>query len=310
MGTTKPRVEHFAPLMNRVKRQLIAISSMLTQAGKLQLVNSVLSSLPTYNMCSVAMPIAILESFDRARRHCIWRNSDCNAKSKLLVAWKKCTKPKRRGGLGIINLRSQNTALLLKHLDKFYNKRDIPWVNLIWNIYYGEGEVPHATKDKGSFWWKDLVKLCDIYRGIAKCTVGDGTTVLFWSDIWNDHLLQDKFPRFFSFAKNKLISVAKFLGTTQMEELFHLPLSNEAWQEYQALQDIIQGIQITEGEKDCWKYIWGKSEYSSSKFYNLHFNSIEPPRPFIWIWDSKCSNKIRVFGWLLLMDRLNVRNIL
>jgi hypothetical protein len=179
MGTTKPRVEHFAPLMNRVERQLIAISSMLTQAGKLQLVNSVLSSLPTYNMCSVAMPIAILESFDRARRHCIWRNSDCNAKSKLLVAWKKCTKPKRRGGLGIINLRSQNTALLLKHLDKFYNKRDIPWVNLIWNIYYGEGEVPHATKDKGSFWWKDLVKLCDIYRGIAKCTVGDGTTVLF-----------------------------------------------------------------------------------------------------------------------------------
>jgi hypothetical protein len=30
MGTTKPRVEHFAPLMNRVERQLTTISSMLT----------------------------------------------------------------------------------------------------------------------------------------------------------------------------------------------------------------------------------------------------------------------------------------
>jgi hypothetical protein len=99
--------------------------------------------------------------------------------------------------LGIINLRSQNTALLLKHMDKFYNKRDIPWVTLIWNKYYLEGEVPHATKDKGSFWWKDLLKLCDIYRGISKCTVGDLMTVLFWSDIWNDLLLQDKFPRLF-----------------------------------------------------------------------------------------------------------------
>jgi hypothetical protein len=65
-----------------------------------------------------------------------------------------------------------------------------------------------------------------------------------------------------------------------------------------------------EGDKDCWSYIWGKSEYSSSKYYNLHFSSLQPPKPFIWIWDSQCSNKFRVFGWLLLMDRLNVRNIL
>jgi hypothetical protein len=117
--------------------------------------------------------------------------------------------------MGIINLRSQITALLLKHLDKFYNKRDISWVSLIWNTYYSEGEVPHASKDRCLFWWKDLLKLCDTYRGIAKCTVGDRTTVLFWSDILNDLLLENKFPRLFSFAKNKLISVAKFLSTTK-----------------------------------------------------------------------------------------------
>jgi hypothetical protein len=92
--------------------------------------------------------------------------------------------------------------------------------------------------------------LCDTYRGIAKCSIGDGSTVLFWSDIWNDLLLQDKFPRLFSFAKDKLISVATFFNTTQMSELFHIPLSFEAWQEYQALQIIIQGIQITGEEKD------------------------------------------------------------
>jgi hypothetical protein len=117
--------------------------------------------------------------------------------------------------MGIINLRSQITALLLKHLDKFYNKRDISWVSLIWNTYYSEGEVPHASKDRGLFWWKDLLKLCDTYKGIAKCTVGDETTVLFWLDIWNDLLLENKFPRLFSFVKNKLISVAKFLSTTE-----------------------------------------------------------------------------------------------
>jgi len=30
--------------------------------------------------------------------------------------------------VGVVNLRAQNKALLLKHVDKFYNKRDILWV--------------------------------------------------------------------------------------------------------------------------------------------------------------------------------------
>jgi hypothetical protein len=75
MGTTKPRLEHYPPLMIRVERQLTSISSMLTQADKLQLVNSVITSLPTYSMCSVQVPVAVHEYVDRARSHCMWRNS-------------------------------------------------------------------------------------------------------------------------------------------------------------------------------------------------------------------------------------------
>jgi hypothetical protein len=98
---------------------------MLTQAGKLQLGNSMISSLSTYNMCSVQVPIVVHEYFDRARRQCMWRNSESNTKSKPMVAWNKCTRSKRKGGLGIINPRKQNMALL-KFLDKFYNKTDTP----------------------------------------------------------------------------------------------------------------------------------------------------------------------------------------
>jgi hypothetical protein len=57
---------------------------------------------------------------------------------KLLLAWKKCSKLKRKGGLGIINPKTQNSALLLKHLDKFYNK-EVPWVKLIWHAHYSKG---------------------------------------------------------------------------------------------------------------------------------------------------------------------------
>jgi hypothetical protein len=179
MGTTKPRVEHYAPLMDRVERQLTGISSMLTHAGRLQLVNSVLSSLLTFTMCYVMVPIEVLEFVDNARRSCMWRNSKSNGKNKPMVGWRKCTRPKKKGGLGIIRLRSQNEALLIKHLNKFYNKEDIPWVQLIWNTYYANGEVPHATRSKGSFWWKDILKLCEAYGGVATCKIRDGSSVLF-----------------------------------------------------------------------------------------------------------------------------------
>jgi hypothetical protein len=138
-----------------------------------------------------------------------------------------------------------------------------------------------------------------MFRGIASCRVGDGSTVLLWSDVWNDHLLQNKFPKLYSFAKNKEISVAQFLLNNQIENQFHLPLSEQAFQEYQDLQQLIQQIQVGPESKDLWEYIWGNSKYTASKLYHLLFKNLSPPQQFIWIWDSKCANKIRIFTWLL-----------
>jgi hypothetical protein len=129
-----------------------------------------------------------------------------------------------------------------------------------------------------------------MFRGIATSRVGDGTTVLFWCIVWNDHLLQSKYPRLYSFAKNKQISVDQFILNNQVEVQLHLLLSVQAFQEYQELLE-------------CDKY-------TSSKFYHLPYRNLNPPQQFIWIWDSKCANKIRIFTWLLFMDRLNARNIL
>jgi hypothetical protein len=122
--------------------------------------------------------------------------------------------------------------------------------------------------------------------------VGNGSTVLFWSDIWNDHLLQHKFPTLYSYAKNKDISVAQFLSQNNIADHFHLPMSVQAFQEYQQLQGTIQQLQISEENKDVWEYIWGGQQYTTSEFYNLASKHIQQPKAFIWIWDSRCSNKL------------------
>ena len=68
---------------------------------------------------------------DKFRKNCLWRGCDINAKGYNLAAREMVTVPKAKGGLGIKDLYVQNDAPLLKHLQKFYNKVDVPWVQLI-----------------------------------------------------------------------------------------------------------------------------------------------------------------------------------
>jgi hypothetical protein len=86
----------------------------------------------------------------------------------------------------------------MKHLHKFYNKHDTPWVQLVWQYY--THEVPNAFKLCGSFWWKDFMKLVDKYISLCKVTIGDGDTALFWSDMWHDRTMLHRFPRLHSFT--------------------------------------------------------------------------------------------------------------
>jgi hypothetical protein len=75
-------------------------------------------------------------------------------------------KPKYEAGLCVINLGTQNEALLTKNLHKYFNKKDIPWVHLVWEKNYSHGKLPGHTK-KGSFWWRDILKLLDSFKGMS-----------------------------------------------------------------------------------------------------------------------------------------------
>lgn len=149
-GTTRATLQDLMPLVDSVEKRLSASSSMLKQGSRLQLLNSVLSSMPIYYLCTLHIPPGIIKQLERIERQCLWRgNSETPRQS--LAAWALVCRPKDKGGLGIINLKLQNQGLLIKHLHKFYNKADIPWVSLVWSSYY-DGVVPQATVLCGSFW--------------------------------------------------------------------------------------------------------------------------------------------------------------
>jgi hypothetical protein len=128
---SRPSSQDCWPLVQRIEVKLTNTSIWLTQEGKLEMVNSVLFSMLTFYMGAVKVPIEILNQVDKYRRHCLWKGGDITSKKPPLAAWSMVTKPKSIGGFGVINLRMQNEALLIKNLHKFFNKEDLPWVRLV-----------------------------------------------------------------------------------------------------------------------------------------------------------------------------------
>jgi hypothetical protein len=68
LGLTKLLVKDYAPLICRAERRLSASSQFLSYASRLQLINSIISSLPTYYMCSLKLLATVIEIIDKHRK--------------------------------------------------------------------------------------------------------------------------------------------------------------------------------------------------------------------------------------------------
>lgn len=152
--------------------------------------------------------------------------------------------------------------------------------------------------------------MSDVYRGVTVITVSDGSIVLFWKDLWYDHTIAETQPTAFSFAKDEDISMQTLLSANTIGDVFHLPFSIQAREEVRSLQLLMVDVDPGSASHDEWRCVWGGRGFASSKFNEYCFRDMQVDDAFSWIWRSKCTNKWKVFVWLLLVDRLNTRNML
>jgi hypothetical protein len=265
LGLSKPKLQQFLPLIQRIENRLSCTSNFLSQAGRLELVNSVFSALPTFFMCTLKIPSSIIKQIDIYRKHCLWRGNGTSSKKPPLVAWSTITKQKVSGGLGVIRLETQNDALPLKFFHKFFNSHHLPWVNIIWNSYYTSGRLP-GHRRIGSFWWKSMLKLLHNFKGLAYPIISNGRSILFWKDQWNKSIPSQQYPELFSFANNTKLYIAEAKEQDHLFHIFQLPISEQAYEQYLELHVVWEQIDLNTS-KDRWRYIWDSDSYSTKKAY-------------------------------------------
>lgn len=121
-----------------------------------------------------------------------------------------------------------------------------------------------------------------IQRYIASVTVADGSTCLPWDDCWNGQPLKQAFPKLYSFARKRNISLAVASSTDPVSTLFSLPLSIEVYDQFQQIHALLLDLQPSV-DNDTWTYIWCSFLFSSRKAYR-HLKGISGAHPiFKWI---------------------------
>lgn len=64
LGTTRTSVEEFMPVLTIMEKRLMSINRFLTYSRRLTLVNSVFSALLTFYMCTIKLPVPIIEPME------------------------------------------------------------------------------------------------------------------------------------------------------------------------------------------------------------------------------------------------------
>jgi hypothetical protein len=70
------------------------------------------------------------------------------------------------------------------------------------------------------------------------------------------------------------MSVKDVMAAEDLESIFTLPLSREAFDELQTLRDHLLLQAFDDQGKDTWYYQWGSTTYSAKKFYKMVFQSL------------------------------------
>ena len=107
------------PILEKMERKLADWQRMyLSKGGRVTLIKSTLSSLPTYYLSLFPIPSSVALRIDKIQRDFLWGGIG-EGKKFHLVNWHQVCQPLKFGGLGFWNIRVINRALLGKWLWRY-----------------------------------------------------------------------------------------------------------------------------------------------------------------------------------------------
>jgi hypothetical protein len=296
----------------------------LSKGGRVALIKSTLSNMPTYLLSLFPIPADVAKRIEKIQRDFLW--GGLNDEVKLhLVDWDTVCSPISEGGLGIRNVRKFNQALLGKWLWRFAHEEGAWWRSVL-VAKYGASRDGWCScvisESHGVGLWKYICMGWNNFKLHFRFNPGVGSRISFWKDVWcGENSLKDTFPGLFSIARFREASIAdnmeRYNGTIQWNIVFTRLIHD--WEVdilasfYNCLYSYkFRGV----GEDKLWWIPSSKGAFEVRSYYRVL--SSHGPISFPWkgIWRTKAPPRVAFFAWtaargkILTIDNLCRRGMI
>lgn len=128
LSIKKLKKQDFLPLILPLKHLGGWKSHLLSISGRHILICSVMSASPLHYMHAFHLPTWLTKNLDRLAWAFLWKGNESCMEGHCLVNWLTVFLPKANSGLGIRDLKAQDTALLMRWLWKIASNDQSLWI--------------------------------------------------------------------------------------------------------------------------------------------------------------------------------------
>ncbi|KAL0294577.1 UNVERIFIED_CONTAM: Retrovirus-related Pol polyprotein from type-1 retrotransposable element R2 [Sesamum radiatum] len=166
------------PLLQKIETRIKGWEGvMLSFAGRVQIIKSVLSALQVYWAMAFILPKHVIKEIEKCLRNILWKGSLEVGYAK--VSWQQVCRPVGEGGLGIHDIHALNKGLMSRHLWRvIMQEHSSIWVDWISHYRLCDCSVWTISTRSGTWGWRKLIRLRDSLRPYTRYRIGEGT--FFW----------------------------------------------------------------------------------------------------------------------------------
>jgi hypothetical protein len=159
---------------------------MLSQAGRLTLIKSIIFAMQVYWARTFVLPFKLIKMIRSAIMRFFWTGRTMG-RYLAPIKFSSLEIPLNKGGLGLFNLKQWNKTAFAKHIDTLYNNPDSLWAR--WsemNVIKGKN-LWNMNKPQNLSWtWQCIFKLKDHVLPLIQMNTDPIYKVKFWDDPWLD----------------------------------------------------------------------------------------------------------------------------
>lgn len=156
----------------------------LSQAGRLVLIKSVISSMMVYWSMTFILPIKLINMIRNAMLRFFWTGS-IHSRKIIPCSFGLMELPKNKGGLGILNLQTWNRAAISSLLNALLSDADTLWVQWTKTHNLGSKKFWTMTVPQNSSWtWRSLLMSRSYLLPFIKVNLSPYSAAKFWYAPW------------------------------------------------------------------------------------------------------------------------------